>query len=82
MHELLRFAFQQPADRNASPLAHQLRDIFLIDFFFQHGRVFLHCRKSLLGLLQLALRRRNLVVTNLRHLCEFAGAFVLLLFGF
>ena len=82
VHELLRFAFQQPANRNARPLAHELGDVFLIDFFFQHGRVSLHCGKSLLGLLQLALRRRNLAVTDLRHLCEFTGAFVLLLFGF
>ena len=82
MHELLRLAFQQPANRNTSPLAHQLGDVFFVDFFFQHGSVFLHRRESLLRLLQIALSRRNLAVANLRHLGQLAGAFVFLFFGF
>ena len=43
LQQLLDFAFHQPADRDAGPLADDLGDVFLVDFFFQHA----------LGLLQL-----------------------------
>ncbi len=82
VHELLRFAFQQSARRNARPLAHQLRDVFLIDFFLQHGRALVQRRESFLRLLLFALRRRNLAVADFRHLGQFAGSFVSLLFRF
>src|SRR6267154_570872 len=40
--ELVRFALEQPAGRNSRPLANELGDVFFIDFFLQHRRIFLH----------------------------------------
>jgi len=50
VHKLLRFALEQPPDGNACPLAHQLGDIFLVDFFLQHARVIFERRQSTPGL--------------------------------
>jgi hypothetical protein len=46
LEELLDFAFHQPADRNAGPLADDFGDVLLVDLFLQHA----------LGLLQFASR--------------------------
>ena len=80
VHQLLCLGFQQSAGRNARPLAHQFRDVFLIDFFLQHGRVLLHRSEPFLRLLQVTLRRGYLSVADLRHFRELAGAFILLFF--
>ena len=36
VNQLLDFAFHQPADRDVRPLADDLGDVFLVDFFLQH----------------------------------------------
>jgi len=49
---------------------------------FSMGRALVQRRESFLRLLLFALRRRNLAVADFRHLGQFAGSFVSLLFRF
>src|SRR5208337_1864674 len=77
----LRFALEQPPNGNARPLAHQLGDIFLVNFLLQHARVLLNGVKALLGFLQLAFRMGDFAIADFRDLCEFSGALVALFLG-
>ena len=36
VNQLLHFAFHHPAHRDVGPLAHDLGDVFLVDFLFEH----------------------------------------------
>ncbi len=82
-HQLLGFAFEQTASRNAGPFADQLGDVFFIDFFLKHGRIFLHGSRIVLPpALRFALRRSHAPVTNFRDFGQFAAALVFLFFGF
>src|SRR5258708_4951140 len=81
VNELLRFAFEQAANRDSRPLAHQLGDVFLIDLFLEHPRIFLNRRKPFLGLLHLAFRCGNSSIANLGDFRQLSRAFIALLFG-
>src|SRR5260370_32278041 len=63
-YEFLRFAFEQPASRNSSPLTYKLGDVFFIHFFLQHRGIFLHCSESLLRLLQVPFGGCNLAIVD------------------
>jgi hypothetical protein len=58
--QLLHFAFQHLRHRNAGPLADDLGDIFLVNFFLQHARLLaVHRRAQLASLAQAAEARRT-----------------------
>ena len=79
--QLLDFAFEQTADGNSGPLADDLRDLFLADFFLQHRMIFLQFGEAVLRGLQFLFSGGQLAVANFRHACEVAGALVALFFG-
>ena len=59
VNELFDFAFEQPADGNASPLADDFGDLFLADFFLQHRMIFLQFRELVVARSSILFRRRR-----------------------
>ncbi len=78
--QFLDFAFEQPADGNAGPLADDLGDFFFADFFLQHRMVFLQLGELVLRGLQFFFRRGQLAVADFGDAGKVAGALVALLF--
>ena len=57
---------------NSRPFADELGDVFFVDFFLQHRRIFLHERESLFRFLQLLLGGSDLAVADFGYLRQFA----------
>ena len=73
--QLLDFAFHQPADRNAGPLADDLGDVFLVDFFLEHAAASAAESASCASCsLICAFELRHAAVLQLRRLGVVAGA--------
>ena len=68
--ELRHLAFHEPADGNTGPLADDLGDVFLVDFFLQHLLVTLKIVERLGGLDDLTFDFGQLAVADLRRLLE------------
>ena len=74
LDQLLDFAFHQPADGDVRPLADDVRDILLVDFFLQHALALLQLGQLQLLVLDLFLELRHAAVLQLRGLRVVAGA--------
>jgi hypothetical protein len=63
--QLLDFPFHQAADRDLRPAAHDLGDIFLVHFFFEHATRLLHLGEARFFLLEPPLELGKLAVLQL-----------------
>ena len=75
LQQLLTFALQHPADRNARPAGDHFGDVLRIDLLFDHRPglgVFVHFG---LQFLNLGLRLAHFAVTDLGHAAVVAVAF-------
>ena len=82
LDQLFTFAFQQAADRDASPLGDDAGDVFFVYFFFQHALPAFHFSEILLRGLERLLRFHQQPVTNFGHAVEVGGALGFLFFDF
>ena len=74
VHELLHFRLEHLRYRHAGPLRHDLGDVFVGHFFFEHRAVFLHLLEFRAGGVDFALQLRKLSVTQFRGALQISFA--------
>ena len=73
-YQFLDFALHQPAYRDTGPAAHDLSDIFLVHFFFEHAEIRLQLGQRLLPFFELLLELGEFAVAKLGCSLQITGA--------